>query len=76
MKIIIWRIIVYGLDPDEVGSDQLIPDIIRQNQLEKFSSDIKFITTFEYRKSCNIVIECKSEAFKIIIEKGYLWVSW
>ncbi|KAL3288882.1 hypothetical protein HHI36_003332 [Cryptolaemus montrouzieri] len=70
------RIIFYGLDPEEVESNELIPDIIRHNQLERFSSDIKLITTFKYRKSCIIVIEYKTEAFKVIVEKGYLWVSW
>jgi len=70
------RVLVYGIDVDTAESDDLESIIRRDNEFDPTSGELKLVTEFKYKNMYNAIVECSPAAFKAIMERGYMWVSW
>lgn len=71
------RLIIYSVAKDSIECPDLIENIINDNNLNTPTNEVKFVTKLKYRENFyNIVLEVSPSLFKLIINKGFLYVGW
>lgn len=75
-KKIMPRIIVFGVQKDCVENEELLSMIIKSNNLNASSDEIKKVTSLKFKTTFNIVLEVSPVLFSFIIKRGFLYVGW